>query len=114
MPWQARSPMDERVQFITDYQRQLFTMTDAVRAVRHQSKDRIQVGRRYDAEGAAGLGARSSRPRPQPQATAARVVDAIVALRTRTRPGAGKNSSSCCRNTTDRGRCRPSARRMIF
>jgi len=27
MPWQARSLMDERVQFITDYQRQLFTMT---------------------------------------------------------------------------------------
>ena len=27
MPWRERSPMDERVQFITDYQRQLFTMT---------------------------------------------------------------------------------------
>jgi len=27
MPWQARSQMDERVQFISDYQRQLFTMT---------------------------------------------------------------------------------------
>ena len=26
MPWRERSPMDERVQFISDYQRQLFTI----------------------------------------------------------------------------------------
>jgi putative transposase len=28
MPWRERLPMDERVQFMGDYQRELFTVTE--------------------------------------------------------------------------------------
>ena len=74
MPWQARSPMDERVQFITDYQRQLFTMTTLCERYGISRKTGYKLVARYDAEGAAGLDERSSRPGHSPQATAPRVV----------------------------------------
>jgi putative transposase len=90
MPWQARSRMDERVQFITDYQRQLFTMTALCDRYGISRKTGYKVLARYDAEGAAGLAERSSRPGHSPQATAAPVVHAIVALRKRYPTWGGK------------------------
>ena len=90
MPWQARSPMDERVQFITDYQRQLFTMTTLCERYGISRKTGYKLVARYDAEGAAGLDERSSRPGHSPQATAPRVVDALVALRTKYPTWGGK------------------------
>ena len=95
MPWQARSPMDERVQFISDYQRQLFTMTTLCERYGISRKTGYKLVARYDVEGAAGLGERSSRPGHSPQVTAPRVVDALVALRTKYPTWGGKNSSSC-------------------
>ena len=90
MPWRARSAMDERLQFIRDYQRQLFTMTELC--------DRYGVSRptgytliaRYEADGAASLRPRSSRPHHSPQATPSRAVEAIVALRRRYPSWGGK------------------------
>jgi len=90
MPWQARSPMDERVQFITDYQRQLFTMTTLCERYGISRKTGYKLVARYDAEGAAGLDERSSRPGHSPQATAPRVVEALVALRTKYPTWGGK------------------------
>jgi len=90
MPWQARSQMDERMQFITDYQRQLFTMTALCDRYGISRKTGYKVLGRYDAEGAAGLAERSSRPGHSPQATTARVVHAIVALRKRYPTWGGK------------------------
>jgi len=83
MPWRERSPMDERVQFISDHQRQLWTMTELC--------DRYGVSRRtgykwlgrYDADGPAGLTNRSSRPHHHPQTTDEEIVAAIVAVRKR-------------------------------
>lgn len=90
MPWQARSRMDERVQFITDYQRQLFTMTALCDRYGISRKTGYKLLARYDAEGAAGLAERSSRPGHSPHTTAARVVHAIVALRKRYPTWGGK------------------------
>jgi len=90
MPWQARSQMDERVQFISDYQRQLFTMTRLCERYGISRKTGYKLIGRYDTEGAAGLSDRSSRPSHSPQATAPRIVDAIVALRRRYPTWGGK------------------------
>ena len=49
MPWQERSPMDERVQFITDYQRQLFTMTTLCERYGVSRKTGYKLVARYDA-----------------------------------------------------------------
>src|SRR5205085_12141439 len=81
MPWQKRSLLDERVQFINDYHRQRFTMTALCDRYGISRKTGYAVVARYDAEGVGGLVARSSRPSYSPQTTAAPVVNAIVALR---------------------------------
>ena len=90
MPWRERSPMDERVQFISDYQRQLFSMTELCERYRVSRKTGYKWIRRYAAAGVAGLTERSSRPLHSPQATADTVVDAIVALRKRRPTWGGK------------------------
>src|SRR5687768_6360259 len=90
MPWRERSPMDERVQFISDYQRQLFTMTELCDRFGVSRKTGYKWIARYAAGGAAGLAVRSSRPRHSPQATAAPVAAAIVAVRRRYPTWGGK------------------------
>src|SRR5688572_5579005 len=90
MPWRERSPMDERVQFIADYQRQLFTMTELCDRFGVSRKTGYKWLARYERDGAEGLAQRSSRPRHSPHATEARVVAAIVALRRRYPTWGGK------------------------
>jgi transposase InsO family protein len=82
--------MDERVQFISDYQRQLFTMTEICDRYGVSRKTGYKWIARYAADGAAGLAVRSSRPQHSPQATASPVVTAIVALRKRYPSWGGK------------------------
>src|SRR3979411_2739125 len=90
MPWRERSRMDERLQFITDYQRQLFTMTQLCDRYGISRKTGYAVVGRYEAGGVAGLSPRSSRPGPRPQAAAEPLVDAIVAMRKRYPTWGGK------------------------
>ena len=90
MPWRERLPMDERVQFISDYQRQLFTMTEICDRYGVSRKTGYKWIARYAADGAAGLAVRSSRPQHSPQVTASPVVTAIVALRKRYPSWGGK------------------------
>jgi putative transposase len=81
MPWHERSLMDERVQFISDYRRQLCTMTELCDRYGISRKTGYKLVGRYDVEGAVGLEPRSSRPGHSPQATGRRLVNAVVALR---------------------------------
>ena len=90
MPWRERSPMDERVQFISDYRRQLFTMTALCQRYGVSRKTGYALIDRYEAEGVTGLAPRSSRPHHSPHATAAVIVDAVVALRKRHPTWGGK------------------------
>lgn len=83
MPWRERSPMDERVQFISDYQRHRFSITELCNRFGVSRKTGYKWIARYTAEGAAGLAARASRPHHSPQTTDDSVVAAIVALRRR-------------------------------
>ena len=41
MPWQETLLMDQRVQFIADYQRDLFDSRGLGAAIRHQPKDSL-------------------------------------------------------------------------
>lgn len=41
MPWRARSPLEERLELIREYETGLLTMTRARRAVRGQPQDRV-------------------------------------------------------------------------
>jgi putative transposase len=81
MPWRERSPMDERVQFVSDYLRQLWRMTQLCHRYGISRKTAYKWVARYEREGASGLESRSSRPGCSPHATAPREVAAIVAMR---------------------------------
>jgi putative transposase len=83
MPWRERSPMDERVQFISDHQRQLWTMTELCDRYGVSRKTGYKWVARYETDGATGLAWRSSRPHESPQTTPPEIVAAIVALRNR-------------------------------
>jgi len=73
--------MDERVQFIADYLAGAFTLAELCRRYGISRPTGYELIRRYEAEGASGLAARSRRPHTHPQATAAELVQAIVAAR---------------------------------
>jgi transposase-like protein len=82
--------MDERVQFISDYHRQLFTITELCERFGVSRKTGYKWIGRYNAAGAVGLAPQSSRPQRSPQATSAPMVQAIVALRKRYPTWGGK------------------------
>jgi len=83
MPWRETWPMDQRMQFVTEYQSGLFTMTELAEQYAITRKTGYKWLARYDAEGVVGLHERSRRPHHSPQAIDADLVDALVAQRHR-------------------------------
>ena len=62
MPWQETLLMDQRVQFIADYQRDDFDVAELARRFGISRKTAYKWVDRYAASGAAGLADRSRRP----------------------------------------------------
>lgn len=81
MPWQETLLMDQRVQFIADYQRDVFDVTDLARRYGISRKTAYKWIDRYAAAGPAGLLDRSRRPRHCPHATPQAMVDALLDVR---------------------------------
>jgi transposase InsO family protein len=73
--------MDQRVQFIADYQRDVFGVADLARRYGVSRKTAYKWLAHYEAGGPAGLVDRSRRPGHSPQATPARVVAALLDVR---------------------------------
>lgn len=90
MPWRERSPMDERVHFVSEYHRERFTMTELCDRYGVSRKTGYKWIARHQRDGTAGLAARSSRPHTSPQATTSKIVEAIVAERKRHPTWGGK------------------------
>ena len=83
MPWRETWPMEQRLEFVREYETELFTMTELAAQYGISRKTGYKWLERYEAEGAPGLCDRSRRPHQSPQATAADLVDALVAQRRR-------------------------------
>ena len=81
MPWQETSPMTQRVQFISDYQRAIFSVTELAARFRISRKTAYKWIDRYDATGPAGLVDQSRRPRGCSHATPTSIVDALLDAR---------------------------------
>ena len=73
--------MDQRVQFIGDYQRDVFDIAELARRYGISRKTAYKWIDRYEAEGPAGLVNQSRRPASCPHQTPAPIVDAMLALR---------------------------------
>jgi putative transposase len=83
MPWRETSPMEQRLEFVREYETELFTMTELAAQYGISRKTGYKWLAQYEAEGALGLCDRSRRPHHSPQATDADVVEALMAVRRR-------------------------------
>ena len=83
MPWRSSSPMDLRMQFIADYLREMFTISELSREYQISRKTAYKWIDRYELDSAAALADRSRRPHQFPRATAAAQVKALLTLRQR-------------------------------
>jgi putative transposase len=83
MPWQEVTPVEQRLDFIRDYETELFTMTELAAQYGISRKTGYKWVERYEAEGALGVRDRSRRPHESPQATAPHLVEALIAVRHR-------------------------------
>ena len=83
MPWRERSPVDLRVQFIGEYQTELWSMTELAEQYGISRKSAYKWVTRYEHGGAAALLDQSRRPWTQPSATDPRLIAALLAVRRR-------------------------------
>jgi putative transposase len=83
MPWRETSPMEQRLEFVHEYESGLFTMTELAAQYGISRKTGYKWLERHDAEGAAGLVDRSRRPHTSPHATDPALMEELVALRRR-------------------------------
>ena len=83
MPWRERSPVDLRVQFISEYQTGLWSMTELTAQYGISRKTGYKWVERSETGGVAALLDQSRRPQTQPTATDRALVDALVAVRRR-------------------------------
>jgi putative transposase len=83
MPWRETSPMEQRLEFVREYETELFTMTELAAQYGISRKTGYKWLERYDAAGVDGLRDHSRRPHHSPQATDADLVEMLLALRRR-------------------------------
>jgi putative transposase len=83
MPWRERLPVDLRVQFISEFQSELWSMTELAAQYGISRKTGYKWVERYTTGGAAALSDRSRRPQGHPRATEQAVVEALLVVRRR-------------------------------
>ena len=83
MPWRETSPMEQRLEFVQEYESGLFTMTELAAEYGISRKTGYKWLERYEADGALGVRDRSRRPHSSPHATDADVMATLIRLRQR-------------------------------
>lgn len=83
MPWRETSAMEQRLEFIHEYETELFTMTELAAQYGISRKTAYKWLERYHAEGASGLFDHARRPRRTPHATDPALVKSLLAVRRR-------------------------------
>lgn len=76
MPWQAIRPMDQKREFVREYRRGLYTMTELAERYGISRKADYALVHRVEALGVAGLQPQSRRPHTSPN----RPTDHVAAL----------------------------------
>jgi putative transposase len=102
MPWRETSPVEQRLQFVREYQTGLFTMSELASQYEISRKTAYKWLARYDGDGLDGLRDQSRRPDHSPQATDPALIDALLAQRRRhPRWGANKLLAIAARRDPD-------------
>ena len=92
MPWQETLLMDQRVQFIADYRRDVFDVAELSRRYGISRKTAYKWIDRYEVGGPVGLVDRSRRPASCPHSTPPMIITALLDVR-RHHPTWGAKSS---------------------
>lgn len=90
MPWSESTPMDQKLQFMSDYLRYELAMSELCQLYSISRKTGYKWIDRYLRLGPAGLEDRSRRPRRAPNETSAEVVAALIEARQRHPSWGGK------------------------
>src|SRR5579885_3622031 len=90
MPWSQTTPMDQKVQFVSDYLRHELAMSDLCEHYSISRKTGYKWIDRYIRLGPAGLEDHSRRPRHAPNETATEIVEALIEVRRRHPTWGGK------------------------
>ena len=83
MPWSETTPMTQRLEFIRDYETELFTMTELATQYGISRKTGYKWLERFEVEGALGLRDQSRRPHESPQATDPELLATLIRVRQR-------------------------------
>jgi putative transposase len=83
MPWQELSPVNLRMQFVTEWQSGCWTMTELCADYQISRKTGYKWLERFETSGPRGLHDQSRRPHHSPQATDPTLIDALIAVRMR-------------------------------
>jgi transposase InsO family protein len=83
MPWREMSPMEQRLDFVREFETELFTMTELAAQYGISRKTGYKWLERYAADGALGLHDRSRRPHASPHATDPELLATLIRLRER-------------------------------
>jgi transposase InsO family protein len=83
MPWREMSAMEQRLEFVREFESELFTMTELAAQYGISRKTGYKWLERYAGEGVDGLRDQSRRPHRSPQATDPDLVARLLALRRR-------------------------------
>jgi putative transposase len=102
MPWQERSPMDLRMQFVREWQSGCWTMSELCADYRISRKTGYKWIARHELSGRQGLEDRSRRPHHSPRVTDPELVPRLLGLRHRhPRWGAKKLLAIAARHDPD-------------
>ena len=83
MPWRETSPMEQRLEFVREYESGLCTMTELAAEYGISRKTGYKWLERYEADGARGMHDRSRRPHASPHATDPDLLAMLIRLRQR-------------------------------
>ncbi len=83
MPWSKSTPMDQKTQFIADYLRNTYTITELCQRYGISRKTGYKWIERYIKEGPPGLQDHRRTPKRSPNRTPQKIVDALLDLRTK-------------------------------
>lgn len=78
MPWRETRPMDQRKEFVREYRRGLYTMTEMAERYEISRKTGYALVRRVDELGMAGLQPQSRRPHTSPNRTPDHVAALLI------------------------------------
>ena len=83
MPWHEMSPMEQRLEFVREFESELFTMTELAAQYGVSRKTGYKWLARSEVAGALGLQDRSRRPQASPHATDPELLALLIRVRQR-------------------------------